>query len=85
MIMNMNAYKIVARHPWTKTIWIRYKNVPMVNLTEARRQLRAKGLKFRVRYRGTRTHVLDTRVHSARMQDCLKQFANRATIYVQGE
>jgi hypothetical protein len=87
--MNLKPYEIVTENTWRAAgqpvrIWVQYKNVPIEHLGEAKRLLRARGLTFRVRYRGTRSSVLDTRCHSRRMQDCLKRFADRATIYIQG-
>jgi len=61
-MLNLNAYKIVTPMPWRGegAVSIEYKNVPLEHLTEAKRLLNAKGLTYRVRYRGTRTHRMDT-------------------------
>ena len=85
-MLNLNAYKIVTERTWggMRHTYVEYKNVPIVDLDEAKRLLNAKGLTYRVRYRGTRTNLFDTRPRSRRMRDCLKQFANRATIYIKG-
>lgn len=85
-MLNLTAYRIVRKEPWRGegAERIEYKHVPIEHLTEATQLLRAVGLTYRVRYRGTRTHRLDTRSRTARMQDCLKRFADRATIYIEG-
>jgi hypothetical protein len=59
----------------------KYKNVPIQYLDEVKSLLRKQGKKFRIRYRGPRTHLLDFRPHKCRMQDCLKEFANRFSVY----
>jgi hypothetical protein len=59
----------------------KYKNVPIKYLDEVKSLLRKQGKKFRIRYRGPRTHLLDFRPHKCRMQDCLKEFANRFSVY----
>ena len=59
----------------------RYKNVPIEYLDEVKTLLRKKGKKFRIRYRGPRTCFSDIRPCHQRMQDCLKEFANRFSVY----
>lgn len=59
-----------------------FKNIPISELEKVRAHLRAKGLKYRIRYRGPRTNPLDVRPKHRRMQDCLKRFANRFTVYI---
>jgi hypothetical protein len=59
----------------------RYKNVPIEYLDEVKTLLRKKGKKFRIRYRGPRTCFSDIRPRHQRMQDCLKEFANRFSVY----
>ena len=59
----------------------RYKNVPIEYLDEVKALLRKKGKKFRIRYRGPRTCFSDIRPRHRRMQDCLKEFANRFSVY----
>ena len=58
-----------------------YKNVPIEYLDEVKTLLRKKGKKFRIRYRGPRTCFSDIRPRNQRMQDCLKEFANRFSVY----
>lgn len=58
-----------------------YKNVPIQYLDEVKSLLRKQGKKFRIRYRGPRNHLMDFRPHKCRMQDCLKEFANRFSVY----
>lgn len=58
-----------------------YKNIPIELLPYVRQYFRAQGKKIRVRYRGPRTNPGDRRYHAQRMQDCVKQFANRFSIY----
>jgi hypothetical protein len=86
--MNLKPYEIVKVRRWIdedgghqKTDW-QYKNVPMEKLTTTKRLLKSKGLKYRIRYRGPRCSVFDTRPARARKQDCLKRFANRFTVYI---
>jgi hypothetical protein len=59
----------------------RYKNVPIEYLDEVKTLLLKKGNKFRIRYRGPRTCFSDIRPRHQRMQDCLKEFANRFSVY----
>jgi uncharacterized protein YaaR (DUF327 family) len=59
----------------------KYKNVPIQYLDEVKALLYKKGEKFRIRYRGPRTCFSDIRPRNQRMQDCLKEFANRFTVY----
>ena len=59
----------------------RYKNVPIEYLDEVKTLLLKKGEKFRIRYRGPRTCFSDIRPRHQRMQDCLKEFANRFSVY----
>ena len=59
----------------------RYKNIPIEYLDEVKSLLRKQGKKFRIRYRGPRTCFSDIRPRHQRMQDCLKEFANRFTVY----
>jgi len=59
----------------------KYKNIPIEYLDEVKALLRKQGNKFRIRYRGPRTSLLDFRPHNTRMQDCLKEFANRFSVY----
>lgn len=58
-----------------------YKNIPINYLDEVKALLYKKGEKFRIRYRGPRTCFSDIRPHNQRMQDCLKEFANRFSVY----
>ena len=59
----------------------RYKNIPIDYLDEVKTLLLKKGEKFRIRYRGPRTCFSDIRPRHQRMQDCLKEFANRFSVY----
>jgi len=59
----------------------RYKNIPIEYLDEVKTLLLKKGNKFRIRYRGPRTCFSDIRPRHQRMQDCLKEFANRFSVY----
>jgi hypothetical protein len=58
-----------------------YKNISIELLPSMREYFKSQGKKIRVRYRGPRTNSLDHRTRSQRMQDCVKQFANRFSIY----
>ena len=58
-----------------------YKNIPIDLLSSVRQHFKTQGIKIRVRYRGDRNNPQDTRYHHARMQDCLKRFADRFTVY----
>jgi hypothetical protein len=58
-----------------------YKNIPIDYLDEVKALLYKKGNKFRIRYRGPRTCFSDIRPRHQRMQDCLKEFANRFSVY----
>jgi len=85
--MNLKPYEVRTTNSWRplfadRIVWVQYKNVPMEKLTTTKRLLKSKGLKFRIRYRGPRCSVFDTRPASSRRQDCLKRFANRFTVYI---
>jgi hypothetical protein len=58
-----------------------YKNIPIDVLPFVQAYFKQQGKKIRVRYRGPRNNPLDTRYSNQRMQDCVKQFANRFTVY----
>ena len=63
-----------------------YKNIPIEFLKDAKAEARRLwNARIVVRYRGTRSHPDDLRsraARAARHQDCLKQYANRFSIYV---
>jgi len=63
-----------------------YKNIPIANLEQVRRDLKASllfpGERLVIRYRGPRNHRLDRRPRSRRMQDCAKAYATRFSVYV---
>lgn len=59
-----------------------YKNIPIALLPQVRQYFKINGTKIVVRYRGHRSNPLDRRPRSQRMQDCVKQFADRFTIYL---
>jgi hypothetical protein len=60
-----------------------YKNVPVEFLEETLNLLQKNGVKYRIRYRGSRTNPSDvaTRNRANRWQDCLKVYANRFSVY----
>lgn len=58
-----------------------YKNIPIEYLEEVREYFKNTNVKIRVRYRGSRTNPADRRDRSQRMQDCIKQFADRFSVY----
>lgn len=58
-----------------------YKNIPIGQLEEVRAFFKSKDIKVRIRYRGNRNAFGDTRPKHQRMQDCLKMYANRFSVY----
>lgn len=76
--MNLNPYKV----RYTGVEIGMYKNVPIAELDKVSSFFRGHGVKIRIRYRGPRTNPLDIRPRHQRMQDCLKRFANRFTVYL---
>ena len=58
-----------------------YKNIPIELLPYVREYFKLRGLKIAVRYRGSRTNPRDYRPRSQRMQDCVKEFADRFSVY----
>ena len=58
-----------------------YKNIPIEYLPQVRAYFKSQGKKIRVRYRGQRNNPLDRRYRNQRMQDCVKQFADRFSVY----
>ena len=59
----------------------KYKNIPINRLEETKAILKQSGRKYRIRYRGTRSAFSDFRPSHRRMQDCLKQYADRFSVY----
>ena len=60
------------------------KNIPMPLLSETLAKLKARGISYKIRYRGPRaTAPNDTRSAEAKRSDCLKENANRFTVYSQ--
>ena len=58
-----------------------YKNIPVGVLPFVCAYFKLQGKKIRVRYRGQRNNPLDRRYRNQRMQDCVKQFADRFSVY----
>lgn len=60
-----------------------YKNIPIEYLGETVSLLRKNNVKYRIRFRGSRTNPSDvaTRYKAQRWQDCLKEYANRFSVY----
>jgi hypothetical protein len=59
------------------------KNIPMALLDKTKEKLKKDNIKFRVRYRGPRnTCKQDRRDSYAKKNDCLKEFANRFSVYM---
>ena len=61
-----------------------YKNIPIQLLDEARDELRRRGIKYRIRYRGPRNDPRDTRSSLSRQLECAPKFANRFSVYPKG-
>jgi len=59
-----------------------YKNIPISELDKVRAFFKSKGITVRIRYRGPRNEFGDIRPKYRRMQDCVKQFANRFSVYL---
>jgi hypothetical protein len=58
------------------------KNIPMALLDKTKEKLKKDNIKFRVRYRGPRnTCKQDHRDSFAKQHECLKEFANRFSVY----
>ena len=59
-----------------------FKNIPMPLLNKVRNELKRKGIEFRIRYRGPRaTALYDFRYPSQQAAECLKENANRFSVY----
>lgn len=58
-----------------------YKNIPIQYLDDVRAFFKLRGMEIRIRYRGPRNNPADKRYKNQRMQDCVKQFANRFSVY----
>ena len=58
-----------------------YKNIPIEYLPQVRAYFKSQNKKTRIRFRGSRTNPLDRRYRNQRMQDCLKEFADRFSVY----
>ncbi len=81
MTPEINLDQVLSQFKNTKNERGAYKNIPIDLLSSVRQHFKAQGIKITVRYRGSRVNPLDRRCHSQRMQDCLKQFADRFTVY----
>jgi hypothetical protein len=58
------------------------KNIPMPLLSETVAKLKARGISYKIRYRGPRaTAPNDRRSRRAKASDCLKENANRFSVY----
>lgn len=77
--MNLNPYKVRYTGRYEVAM---YKNIPISELESVRAFFKGYGIKVRIRYRGPRTNPLDMRYKHQRMQDCLKRFANRFSVYL---
>lgn len=76
--MNLSPYKV--RYSTNEVAM--FKNVPIDQLAEVQAFFRRYGVKMRYRFRGPRNHPLDFRSKSTRQSSCLKQFANRFSVYL---
>jgi hypothetical protein len=77
-MINLDKYKTINEIGF-------YKNIPISHLSEVREHFRKEGVNIRIRYRGSRTNPQDTRRQSQRYQDCLAQFAERFSVYIEGK
>ena len=77
-MINLEQYKTIEEIGF-------YKNIPIAHLKEVREHFKKEGVKIRIRYRGSRTNPLDTRPNYRRYQDCLAQFAERFSVYIEGK
>lgn len=87
MTTNLTPHKIdlikdILSHDMTSgTDGFVCKNIPIELLPLVREYFKLQNIQVRIRYRGQRNHPLDKRSSSQRQQDCLKQFANRFSVY----
>ena len=72
---------LLSKHKTDGSERASYKNISIELLPYFREYFKSQGTKIRVRYRGPRNNPLDTRYRNQRMQDCVKRFANRFSIY----
>ena len=77
-MMNLDQYKTINEIGF-------YKNIPISHLSEVKEHFKKEGVKIRIRYRGSRTNPLDHRPNYRRYQDCLAQFAERFSVYIEGK
>jgi hypothetical protein len=77
-MINLEKYKTINEIGF-------YKNIPITYLSEVRDHFKKEGVKIRIRYRGSRTNPLDPRPNYRRYQDCLAQFADRFSVYIEGK
>jgi hypothetical protein len=77
-MINLDKYKTINEIGF-------YKNIPISYLPEVKKHFKKEGVKIRVRYRGSRTNPLDPRPNYRRYQDCLAQFADRFSVYIEGK
>jgi hypothetical protein len=78
MILNDQVFSV----PATQVSLL--KNIPMPLLEQTKARLKKQGVRYTIRYRGPRaTAPNDTRSARAKQSDCLKENANRFTVYWQ--
>ena len=77
--MNLNPYKVRYTGRYEAAM---YKNIPISELESVRAFFKGYGIKVRIRYRGPRNEFSDIRPKHRRMQDCLKRYANRFSVYL---
>ena len=76
--MNLQSFEVCRYHSHEMAT---HKNIPIEMLEEVREHFKSKGIRIRVRYRGPRNDLLDTRRKETKQLTCLKQFANRFSVY----
>lgn len=77
--MNLKPYKT----RYSTNEYSIFKNVPIAQLDAVRAFFKSHGVKVRIRFRGPRNTPADmNRSYATRQASCLKQNANRFTVYL---
>ena len=58
-----------------------YKNIPVEHRDYVLAYFKMRGMSIALRYRGSRTNPNDKRPASCRQSDCVRQFADRFSVY----
>ena len=80
-MFNIHDYATVSRRYNGYPEFSLYKNIPIQHLDDVRAFFKLRGMEIRIRYRGSRTNPNDKRTARRRQCDCVREFADRFSVY----